>query len=260
MRLNNKVALITGAASGMGRAAAVEFAREGARVAISDVNEQGLAETAELVAAIGGVTTSITGSVSDSGDVATMVERAVDAFGALDILYSNAAIYLPGRGDATVVDLDEEVWQRVIDVNLKGVYLCAKHAIPAMIRGGGGSIINVSSLAGTRGSRSSHAYAMAKGGVISLTQSLAVTYGAQGIRANAILPGMMDTPTARVSLQSQFSDEAELIAKRNAASPTGKMGDAWDIAHASVFLASDEARYITGVLLPVDGGMTCKVL
>ena len=147
MRLENKVALITGAASGMGQAAAVEFAREGARVAMSDVNEEGLAETASLVRDVGGVCISITGNVADAGDVATMVGRTVDAFGALDILYSNAAIYLPNRGDAPVVDLDEEVWQRVIDVNLKGVYLCAKHAIPAMIRGGGGSIINASSLA-----------------------------------------------------------------------------------------------------------------
>ena len=253
MRLNNKVALITGAASGMGRAAAVEFAREGARIAISDVNEQGLAETAELVAAIGGVTTSITGSVSDSGDVATMVARAVDAFGALDILYSNAAIYLPGRGDAPVVDLDEEVWQRVIDVNLKGVYLCAKHAIPAMIRGGGGSIINVSSLAGTRGSRSSHAYAMAKGGVISLTQSLAVTYGPQGIRANAIAPGAIDTPMVRNA--GSLADPAGVQAMMTHL-PLGRVGLPEDVARVALFLASDESAYVTGTVQIVDGGFS----
>jgi NAD(P)-dependent dehydrogenase (short-subunit alcohol dehydrogenase family) len=252
MRLENKVALITGAASGMGQAAAVEFARAGARVAMSDVNEGGLAETALLVGDVGGVCISITGSVSDSGDVATMVGRTVDAFGALDILYSNAAIYLPNRGDAPVVDLDEDVWQRVIDVNLKGVYLCAKHAIPAMIRGGGGSIINVSSLAGTRGSRQSHAYAMAKGGVISLTQSLAVTYGPQGIRANAIAPGAIDTPMVR---GSGTLDEATVRAMM-AHLPLGRVGLAEEVARVALFLASDDSAYVTGTVQLVDGGFS----
>ena len=252
MRLENKVALITGAASGMGRAAAVEFARAGARVAMSDVNQEGLVETAQLVGDAGGVSISITGSVADSGDVARMVGRTVDAFGALDILYSNAAIYLPNRGDAPVVDLDEEVWQRVIDVNLKGVYLCAKHAIPAMIRGGGGSIINVSSLAGTRGSRQSHAYAMAKGGVISLTQSLAVTYGPQGIRANAIAPGAIDTPMVR---GAGTLDEAAVRAMM-AHLPLGRVGLAEEVARVALFLASDDSAYVTGTVQIVDGGFS----
>ena len=252
MRLENKVALITGGASGMGQAAAVEFARAGARVAMSDVNEVGLAETAALIADAGGVCISITGSVADAGDVATMVGRTVDAFGALDILYSNAAIYLPNRGDAPVVDLDEDVWQRVIDVNLKGVYLCAKYAIPAMIRGGGGSIINVSSLAGTRGSRQSHAYAMAKGGVISLTQSLAVTYGPQGIRANAIAPGAIDTPMVR---GAGTLDETAVRAMM-AHLPLGRVGLAVDVARVALFLASDESAYVTGTVQIVDGGFS----
>jgi NAD(P)-dependent dehydrogenase (short-subunit alcohol dehydrogenase family) len=252
MRLENKVALITGAASGMGQAAAVEFARAGARVAMSDVNEEGLAESALLVGDVGGVCISITGSVSDSGDVATMVGRTVDAFGALDILYSNAAIYLPNRGDAPVVDLDEDVWQRVIDVNLKGVYLCAKYAIPAMIRGGGGSIINVSSLAGTRGSRQSHAYAMAKGGVISLTQSLAVTYGPQGIRANAIAPGAIDTPMVR---GAGTLDEAATRAMMGHL-PLGRVGLAEEVARVALFLASDDSAYVTGTVQLVDGGFS----
>ena len=253
MRLNHKVALITGAASGMGRAAAVEFAREGARVAMSDVNEEGLAETARLVAAVEGVSISIVGSVSQSVDVATMVGRAVDAFGALDVLYSNAAIYLPNRGDAPVVDLDEDVWQRVIDVNLNGVYLCAKYAIPAMIRGGGGSIINVSSLAGTRGSRQSHAYAMAKGGVISLTQSLAVTYGPQGIRANAIAPGAIDTPMVRAA--GSLADDAAVLAMMTHL-PLGRVGLAEDVARVALFLASDDSAYVTGTVQIVDGGFS----
>ena len=253
MRLQHKAALITGAASGMGRAGAVEFAREGARVAMSDVNEEGLAETARLVADAGGVCISVVGSVADADDVATMVERTVDAFGSLDVLYSNAAIYLPNRGDAPVVDLDEEVWHRVIDVNLKGVYLCAKHAIPAMIHGGGGSIINVSSLAGTRGSRQSHAYAMAKGGVISLTQSLAVTYGPQGIRANAIAPGAIDTPMVRAG--GLLLDEAAVDAMM-AHLPLGRVGIAEDVARVALFLASDESAYVTGTVQIVDGGFS----
>ncbi|HUP73052.1 MAG TPA: glucose 1-dehydrogenase [Acidimicrobiales bacterium] len=252
MRLEHKVALITGAASGMGRAAAVEFAREGAQVAMSDVNEDALAETASLVGAAGGVCISIVGDVSNASDVATMVGRAVDAFGALDVLYSNAAIYLPNRGDAPVVDLDEEVWQRVIDVNLKGVYLCAKHAIPAMIRGGGGSIINVSSLAGTRGSRQSHAYAMAKGGVISLTQSLAVTYGPHGIRANAIAPGAIDTPMIRGSATLDDASTRAMMAHL----PLGRVGLAEDVARLALFLASDESAYVTGTVQVVDGGFS----
>ena len=252
MRLKNKVALITGAASGMGRAAAIEFAREGARVAMSDIDENGLAETARLVTDIGGVCISIVGSVTESVDVGTMVARSVDAFGALDVLYSNAAIYLPSRGDAPVVDLDEEVWQRVIDVNLKGVYLCAKHAIPAMIRGGGGSIINTASLAGTRGSRQSHAYAMAKGGVIALTQSLAVTYGPQGIRANAIAPGAIDTPMLRGG--GLMDDAAERAMMPHL--PLGRVGLAEDVARVALFLASDESAYVTGTVQIVDGGFS----
>ncbi|MEO8698290.1 MAG: glucose 1-dehydrogenase [Acidimicrobiales bacterium] len=253
MRLKNKVALITGAGSGMGQAAAVEFAREGARVAMSDVNEQGLAETARLVADVDGVCLSIVGNVADASDVANMVDRTVGSYGALDVLYSNAAIYLPNRGDAPVADLDEEVWQRVIDVNLKGVYLCAKYAIPAMIRGGGGSIINVSSLAGTRGSRQSHAYAMAKGGVLALTMSLAVTYGPRGIRANAIAPGAIDTPMVRAG---ELLLEDAAVQAMMAHLPLGRVGLAQDVARVALFLASDESAYMTGTVQIVDGGFS----
>jgi NAD(P)-dependent dehydrogenase (short-subunit alcohol dehydrogenase family) len=253
MRLENKVALITGAGSGMGQAAAVEFAREGARVAMSDINEQGLTETARLVAEVDGVCLSIVGNVADAGDVANMVDRTVDSYGALDVLYSNAAIYLPNRGDAPVADLDEDVWQRIIDVNLKGVYLCAKYAIPAMIRGGGGSIINVSSLAGTRGSRQSHAYAMAKGGVLALTMSLAVTYGPQGIRANAIAPGAIDTPMVRAG---ELLLEEAAVQAMMAHLPLGRVGLARDVARVALFLASDESAYMTGTVQIVDGGFS----
>lgn len=157
------------------------------------------------------------------------------------------------------VELSEERWAQTMQINLGSLFLTTKHVLPIMEAQGSGAIINVSSIASIRWLGTAYvSYAASKAAVNQFTQSIALQYAPHGIRANAILPGMMNTSTARVSLQAEFADEAELIAKRNATCPTGKMGDAWDVAWASVFLASDEAKYITGVLLPVDGGMTCK--
>jgi NAD(P)-dependent dehydrogenase (short-subunit alcohol dehydrogenase family) len=252
MRLGGKVALITGAGSGMGRAAAVLFAREGACVALCDVDGDGLAETVELVGDAGGRCLAATVSVTSSADIAALVARTVDEFGALNVLHNNAAIYLPHKGDAPAADLDEEVFARVIDINLKGVYLCAKHAIPAMIQSGGGSIINVSSLGGTRGSRQSHAYAMAKGGVISLTYSLAVAYGPKGIRANAIAPGAIDTPMVRNAGSLAGGGEQAVMPHL----PLGRIGQPDDVARVALFLASDESAYVSGTVQIVDGGFS----
>jgi NAD(P)-dependent dehydrogenase (short-subunit alcohol dehydrogenase family) len=252
MRLNDRVALITGAGSGQGRAAAVLFAREGARLALCDVDGDGLAETAALVGDEGGKCITATVSVTSSRDVAALVRRTVDEFGALHVLHNNAAIYLPHKGDAPAADLDEAVFERVIDVNLKGVYLCAKHAIPEMIRAGGGSIINVSSLGGTRGSLRSHAYAMAKGGVISLTYSLAVAYGPQGIRANAIAPGAIDTPMVRNAGMLAGDGERAVMPHL----PLRRIGRPEDVARVALFLASDESAYVTGTVQIVDGGFS----
>lgn len=156
--------------------------------------------------------------------------------------------------------MPEKTWNDSMALNVGSIFLTCKHVLPIMEAQGSGAIVNVSSIASIRWLGTAYiAYASSKAAVNQFTQAVALQYARRGIRANAILPGMMNTPTARVSLNSQFDDEADLVARRNAACPTGAMGDAWDIAHASVFLASDEARYITGVLLPVDGGMTCKV-
>jgi NAD(P)-dependent dehydrogenase (short-subunit alcohol dehydrogenase family) len=249
IRLDGKVALITGGASGQGRAAAVEFARAGAAVVVVDVDDDGSQETARLVRADGGGCEVVVGSVAVTDDVVRAVATTESAFGKLDVLYANAAIYLPGRGDAGVADLDEDVFQRILDVNLRGVFLCTKHAIPAMRRAGGGSIVTVASIGGTRGSRANHAYAASKGGVIALTYSIAAAYGGEGIRANVIAPGAIDTP------MMPPLDEPGLAALRTH-TPLQRVGDPADVARVGLFLASDAAAYVTGTVQVVDGGFS----
>lgn len=252
MRLSGKSALITGAGSGMGRAASVAFAREGAWVTVCDVNEASVDATVNLIAAAGGVALGVVADVGKAAQVEGAVGQAVRRFGKLDVLYSNAAIFLPGRGDAPAADLDESVFDRVLSINLKGVWLGAKYAIPEMIKAGGGSIINTSSLAGTRGSMANHAYAMAKGGVISLTQSLAATYGRFNIRANAIAPGAIDTPMIRST--AAMTDAGKQVMFSHL--PLGRVGGADEVANLALFLASDESSYVTGTVQVIDGGFT----
>jgi NAD(P)-dependent dehydrogenase (short-subunit alcohol dehydrogenase family) len=177
--------------------------------------------------------------------------------GRIDILHNNVGMaYLGGP-----VEMSEETWDHSLKLNVGSLFLSCRHVLPLMEAQGSGAIVNVSSIASIRWLGTAYiGYAASKAAVNQFTQAIAMQYADKGIRANAILPGMMNTPTARASLGSTFADEADLVAKRNAACPTGAMGDAWDIAWASVFLASDQAKYITGVLLPVDGGMTCKVV
>ncbi len=252
MRLDGKVALITGAGSGMGQAAAVLFAQEGAKVAVCDVNAAGVEATLDLVRRAGKDARGLTGYVGSSTDWAGIGRTTVSTFGKLNVLYSNAAIYLPHAGDSPVADLDEGIYDRVLAINLKGVYLCAKHAIPEMIQVGGGSIINVSSLAGTRGSRQSHAYAMAKGGVLALTLSLASTYGAHNIRANAIAPGSIETPMIRNS--NTLTDAVKQAMLPHL--PLGRVGTPNEVAQLALFLASDESAYMTGTVQIIDGGFS----
>ncbi len=260
-RLQNKVALVFGAGSigpgwGNGKATAVAYAREGAKVIAVDLNLEAARETAGIVGTEGGVCEAITADVTKSDDVRRVVERCVALHGRIDILHNNVGMAYVGGP----VEMSEQTWNDSMQLNVGSLFLTSKHVLPVMEAQGAGAIVNVSSIASIRWLGTAYiAYAASKAAVNQFTQAVALQYARKGIRANAILPGMMNTPTARASLQSQFADEAELIARRNAACPTGAMGDAWDIAHASVFLASDEARYITGVLLPVDGGMTCKI-
>jgi len=259
-RLKNKVAVVFGAGSigegwGNGKATAVAYAREGARVIAADLSLAAARETATIITDEGGQCEAVEADVTQSDSILQTVNRCMALHDQIDILHNNVGVTFLGGP----VELSEERWAQTMQINLGSLFLTTKHILPIMEAQGSGAIINVSSIASIRWIGTAYiGYAASKAAVNQFTQAIALQYAPQGIRANAILPGMMDTPTVRVSLQAEFADEAELIAKRNAACPTGKMGDAWDIAWASVFLASDEAKYITGVLLPVDGGMTCK--
>jgi NAD(P)-dependent dehydrogenase (short-subunit alcohol dehydrogenase family) len=260
-RLQGKVALVFGAGSsgsGMsnGRAVSIAYAREGARVIAVDVNAESAAATASAVEAEGGCCESLSADVRVANDVGCLVARVADRYGRVDILHNNVGMAFVGGP----VELPESVWRNSMELNVGSIFLTCKHVLPIMERQSSGAIVNVSSIASIRWLGYSYvAYSASKAAVNQFTQSVAVQYASKGIRANAVLPGLMDTPIARNALLgSEYQDEAELVAKRSAACPMQRMGDAWDVANASVFLASDEAKYITGVCLPVDGGLTCK--
>ncbi|GIW03403.1 MAG: 3-oxoacyl-ACP reductase [Thermomicrobiales bacterium] len=251
MRLANKVVLITGAGSGMGRVATRMFTEQGAQVIATDIRKDALEQTiAELDPARRDAVLPLTGDVSQSDDVRRWVEEGVRRFGKLNVLYNNAGIF-PDE-DRSVVETPEEVWQRTLDVNLKGVFLCCKHGVPALIAAGGGSIINIASFVALVGCTvPQDAYTASKGGVLSLTRSLAVQYGRQGIRANAICPGPVMTPL----IESLFPNEEEKMKRLNRI-PLGRFGRAEDIVWAAIFLASDESAWMTGTTFVVDGGIT----
>ena len=252
-RLQDKVAIITGAGSraegiGNGRAAAILFAREGAKLLLADRDAQAAQATLDLIRAEGNDAVVHTADVTSSEDCRAMVRAALDRWGRLDILHNNVGI--GGRG--TVEEITEEDWERVQRVNVTSMMLTAKHAVPAMRASGGGAIINVSSIAALR-PRGLTAYSVSKGAVATLTQALAVDHGADGIRANCIMPGPVYTPMVYAAGMS-----GELRERRRDASLLKIEGEGWDIGWAAVFLASDEARYITGAILPVDGGVTIR--
>jgi NAD(P)-dependent dehydrogenase (short-subunit alcohol dehydrogenase family) len=250
MRLADKTVLITGAGSGMGRLAAQVFAREGARIVALDITEEGLRETAASVEGEGGRILALPADVSVAADVERAVAEGVRAFGRLNVLYNNAGIF-PDE-DTSVVDTDESVVQKVLDVNFKGVFLCCKYGIPHLIEAGGGSIVNVASFVALVGCTvPQDAYTASKGAVLSLTRSLAVQYGRQGIRANAICPGPIMTPL----LEGLFPSEEERLKRLNRI-PLGRFGRAEDIVYAALYLASDESSWTTGTTFVVDGGIT----
>ncbi len=251
MRLASKTILVTGAASGMGRVATRMFAEQGARVVAADLNEAGLAATLdETPEALRGRIRTVVGNVTNSDDVKRMVDTAVDAFGQLNVLYNNAGI-MPGE-DTSVIETSEEMWGTVLDVNLKSIFLCCKHGIPAIIEAGGGSVINIASFVALLGCTiPQDAYTASKGGVLSLTRSLAVQYGPKGVRTNAICPGPIMTPM----LETLFPNEEEKM-KRLSRIPMGRFGRAEDIVWAGIFLASDESTWMNGAQFVVDGGVT----
>jgi len=262
-RVKDKVALVVGAGScgpgwGNGKAAAVLYAREGAKVFGADIQLAAAEETREIIREEGGDCTVCEADVTDSSQVAAMVELCLATYGRVDILHNNVGIL-----DAVALDeMTEENWDKVMAVNVKGMFLTCKACIPHMQKQGGGAIVNISSIASIRYTGyPSASYNASKGAVNQLTQNIAMQYAAKGIRANCVLPGLMHTPMINASVARGYGDYEveEMIRVRDAACPTGKMGDAWDVAYASLFLASDEARYITGSNLLVDGGLTCKL-
>jgi NAD(P)-dependent dehydrogenase (short-subunit alcohol dehydrogenase family) len=253
-RVEGKVAIVTGAGStpgpgvGTGKAISVVLAREGAHVLLVDLQPERAEETKAMIEAEGGKAEVFGADVTDADDCAAMVAAAVDAFGGLDVLVNNIGLAAVG----TVVDLSEEAWDRSFDINLRTVFLASKHAIPAMVERGGGAIVNVSSISALRGDGTA-AYSAAKGGIQALTVDMAYSHGRQGIRVNAVAPGHITTPMvlsvsdpARADFSNRLRSEAGLL---------GTPGDGWDVAWAAAFLASDEARWITGVTLPVDSGV-----
>ena len=249
-RLEGKVALITGAGSGMGRAAAELFAREGARVVITDVVDDSGNAAVAAVRAAGGDATYVRADVSSWSDCVAMVQCATDSYGALHVLYNNAGIF--PADDGGVLDTPESTWQKVMEINLKGVWLGCKAGIPAMIASGGGSIVNVASFVALIGAATAQiAYTASKGGVLSMTREIAVEYARRGIRANALCPGPIQTPL----LEELLSDPARR-ARRMVHIPMGRLGRAEELARAALFLASDDASFMTGASLVVDGGIT----
>jgi NAD(P)-dependent dehydrogenase (short-subunit alcohol dehydrogenase family) len=251
MRLAEKVAIITGAGGGMGRTAALMFAAQGARVVVAEYGEEAGAETVRLVEAQGGQASLARVDVSREADAKAMVDHAIERFGRVDVLYNNAGI-MP-EADHSVTDTDVDTWDAVMAVNVRGVYLGCKYAIPAMIEGGGGSIINIASFVAILGcSVPQDAYTASKGAVLSLTRSLAVQFGPHGIRTNAICPGPVETPLLMDWLVKD--EEAKRI--RLARNPSGRFGKPEEIVHMAVYLASDESRWTNGASLVVDGGIT----
>lgn len=247
-RLENKVALITGAAAGLGRVAAELFAREGAHVVIADVADGN--DAVEAIGAAGGEAAFVSTDVSDDASVAAAVAFAVEAFGGLHVLYNNAGIS-PADDDGPT-NTSDETWARTLDVNVTGVARCCRHGIPALLESGGGSIVNVASFVAHLGAATPQiAYTASKGAVLSMTREIAVIYARQGIRANALCPGPVLTPL----LAKFLSDDAKRQ-RRLVHVPMGRFGEPIEIANGALFLASDESSFMTGQSLLVDGGIT----
>lgn len=264
-KLAGKTALVIGAGSadegwGNGKACAVQFAREGARVACVDLDLSLAEETAQIIRSEGGEAIALAGNAAQAEDMRAAIEQTVTHFGGIDILLNNVGIVVAGG----VVDLPEEQWDRVFDINLKSAFLTMKYAIPHMIAGGGGSVINISSISGIRYLGKNYvAYYSSKAAMNHMTTVTAAEYASQQVRVNAILPGLMDTPMARTSAKNNWGATQEQLdevwKKRVERVPMGWLGDAFDIAKAAVFFASDDSRFVTGQHLVVDGGTTLGV-
>jgi NAD(P)-dependent dehydrogenase (short-subunit alcohol dehydrogenase family) len=261
-RLAGRVAVVFGGGSvgpgwGNGKAAAVEYARSGAIVAVVDIALAAAEETSDLIAGEDGTALAFRCDVTRPEDIESVIASVEHEYGRVDILHNNVGA--PDMG--TIEDLTVEQWDRTQAINLKSVFLTCKRVVPIMRRQRKGAIINISSIAAIRHTGYPYpAYYASKGGVNQLTVGLAVQYAPDGIRVNAIMPGMMDTPHIYKAIVGQYDNAREqMVAERSAMCPMGRMGTGWDIAKAAAFLASDDAEYITGVCLPVDGGLTCRI-
>ena len=258
-RLQDKVVAVFGAGSSgegwsNGKAAAVLYARQGARVCAIDVDADAAAATDKTIRGEGGISIAEQADVTKSRDIERVVAKIIEQWGRIDVLHNNVGI----TEMSDPISASEESWHRVMDVNITSVFLTCKHVLPQMLRQKSGAIINISSTASIQINQLPYfSYYASKSGINHFTRALAVHYAPHGIRANAVLPGVMDTPLIYKQIAGQFRNTEEMVRARNAASPMGHMGTAWDVAHAALFLASDEAKYVTGVCLPVDGGKSC---
>lgn len=263
MRLKDKVAIVVGAGQtpgdtiGNGRATSILFAREGARVVLVDHNLESALETQAMIEAEGGACFSFKADVTREDDCRGFVQAAIEAYGRVDVLHNNVGI---GGGDDEILSLTEAAWDRIMSVNLKGMFLSSRSVLPVMREQRAGSIINISSIAAVC-STGIVAYKTSKAGVNALTQQIALENAKYNVRANAIMPGLINTPMAIEGIsKARGIPKEDLIRQRDASVPLGgKMGTAWDVAYAALFLASDEARFITGVVLPVDGGQSARI-
>lgn len=263
MRLKDKVAIVVGAGQqpgetlGNGRATAIRFAQEGARLLLVDANEDRAVETLELVQKEGGRASVLRADITDEEECRAIANTCVERNGRIDILHNNVG---RSRGDAGTVELDAAMWDELMAMNLKGMFMTCKHVLPVMREQGAGAIINISSTSSVA-ARQTLAYKTSKSGINAMTRHMAMENASYGVRVNAILPGLMDTPMA-IERRSRERGVArdEIRAERLAQVPLKtRPGNAWDVANAALFLASDEAAYITGVLLPVEGGLLCKI-
>jgi len=263
MRLEGKVAVVVGAGQtpgdtiGNGRAASILFAREGARVVLVDYNLESALETQAMIEAEGGACFSFKADVTREDDCRGFVQAAIEAYGRVDVLHNNVGI---GGGDDEILSLTEAAWDQIMSVNLKGMFLSSRSVLPVMREQRAGSIINISSIAAVC-STGIVAYKTSKAGVNALTHQIALENAKYNIRANAIMPGLMNTPMAIEGIsKARGVPKEDLIRQRDASVPLGgKMGTAWDVAYAALFLASDEAKFVTGVVLPVDGGQSARI-